>query len=166
MATLSLGMIKMVVNYAAIEQKEDWTDYTYSIRLFVKDFPLFSEQIENEMLTKGGLIITTSDDGDRLLDVFKKITNEDTPIGAEELFCSEVDSPQLILIQAYKKPFPNTNNKILQYGIKIELESETFYNKTSTGKITLETMSFKTDEMLNFVKEMEAEKAQILTGKQ
>ena len=34
------------------------------------------------------------------------------------------------------------------------------------GKITLETMSFKTDEMLNFVKEMEAEKAQILTGKQ
>ena len=54
MATLSLGMIKMVVNYAAIEQEEDWTDYKYSIRLFVKDFPLFSEQIENEIqkLTK------------------------------------------------------------------------------------------------------------------
>lgn len=162
MATLSMGMFKMEVKYINIEQIEKITHYTYAIRLFIKDAPLFSEKIENEMLSKEGRIVVKSEEKDYLLQIFERITDQETPMGTLEQFCSEIGAPQLIFISVSKKYIPRL--KIEDYHIKIQLNTLSFAKHMGVGDITLETHDKNPDGILDFVKEMEAEKAQFMSN--
>lgn len=161
MANLSCGIIRLEVSYKDIEQFSGDFYYTYAIRLFLYNRPLFSETIENDLLADNGHIIATSDGVDNLLNVFQSIIDKSTPVGTTESFYSEVDSPQQIFLHVSKEYFPNCGNMVF-YPLKIELSGDTFLGSHGLGNLILTSHWFDDKIIRNFVSELKQEKEQLL----
>ena len=75
MATLKCGMYSFIFNYEEFCDKYGYDDYTYSLRIIMMGSPMFSDAISKEYLVPGERFIFTSDEGDHLLEAFKKQKN-------------------------------------------------------------------------------------------
>lgn len=160
MAILSCGMFQLEAGYKSIKDYSGVLDYEYSFRILINGNPFFSEYIENDLLTGGGYIIASSYEEDRLLLVFKKIIDAETPVGTELSYYCDVDSPQRIFIDVSKETFTNCPN-LVYYPIKIRLDSDSYIRIMRIGEITLASHWFDTSEIEKFVREMEGEKEEV-----
>lgn len=163
MATIKCGRLIIDVKYRDIDDSYGTTDYTYSFRLFLGEHPLFSYGIEKDLLSEDGLIIATSDDEDMLLNMFRTIGDDSTPVGTDLSFYSEVDSPQQIIMHISKETIPNCP-KLHQYALTVEIEDDSFLKTFGMPNIILKTKSMNPDFITNFVSEMEEEKIVFIEG--
>ena len=153
MATLKCGMFSFVFKYERYYEGDDYEDYTYSLKLRMGNYHLFSDAIEKHFLSRGGKIRFTSDDEDYLLNAFKKFVDESNTQGEEIDYGSEEDGPQQIIIKLRKSMPP-----YVTYYITIVLIGDSFLECLGVGRIQLTTHTSDPEEIRRFVRKLEGER--------
>lgn len=156
MATLKCGIFSFLFNYLEFSNYCSCESYTYSLQVKMDNYPLFSDGISKNYLTHEGMFTFTSDDGDHLLEAFKLIVEESSPLDEEICFYSEMDGPQQIIIKLQKTKPPQYNN-LTWYYITLYLDSESFKDVHGVGNIQLGTHTIESDSIKSFISEMENE---------
>ena len=163
MAKLKCGMYSFVINYEEYSKVSRFEYYTYSLRISMWEKPLFSDAVASKHLSSGGAFLFTSDDEDRLLEAFKALVDESTPLDDEIVFYSEIDGQQEVCIRLYKKKHPRSGNWIT-YHITFELSFDSFLNPPcpDDGDIHLVSQTDDVDDILRFISELEDERTLLL----
>lgn len=158
---LGCGMFSFVIKYE--EYSDNYIEsYTYSLKIKMGEYPLFSESIEKKFLAPDGKMIFTSDDDDHLLNAFKKFVDSSSPLDEEIDFYSEVDGPQQVFIKLIKTIDPRYPNLVWYY-ITFYLESDSFENYHGTGEIQLTTHTIEPDDIKRFIIELEEEREELVS---
>lgn len=157
MATLKCGIYSFFINYEWYCDKYGYEDYTYSLKIMMNGYPLFSESIEKEFLAQDGKMIFTSDEGDHLLDAFKTLVDESSPLDKEIAYYSEIDGPQHVFIKLIKTIPPRYRNLVWYY-ITFNLDGDSFVHCSGVGSMHLTTHTIEPEDIKKFITEMEQER--------
>lgn len=155
-------MYSFIINYEEYCNKYGFEDYTYSLKIRMWDYPLFSDAIEKQFLAPGGKMVFTSDEGDHLLEAFKTLVDESSPLDKDIAYYSEIDGPQQVFIKLIKTIDPRYPNLVWYY-ITFYLESDSFENYHGTGEIQLTTHTIEHDDIKRFVTELEEEREELVS---
>ncbi|MBO7763958.1 MAG: hypothetical protein J6S16_03355 [Bacteroidales bacterium] len=157
MATLKCGMYSFIINYEEYCDKYGFEDYTYSLKIRMWDYPLFSDTIEKQVLAPGGKMVFTSDESDHLLEAFKTLVDESSPLDKEIAYYSEIDGPQQVLIKLIKT-IPPRHRDLVWYYITFDFDGDSFEHCPGVGSMRLITHTIEPEDIKKFVTELEQER--------
>lgn len=157
MATLKCGIYSFIINYEEYCDKYGFEDYTYSLKIRMWDYPLFSDAIEKQFLAPGGKMVFTSDEGDHLLEAFKTLVDESSPLDKEIAYYSEIDGPQQVFIKLIKT-IPPRHRDLVWYYITFDFDCDSFEHYPGVGSMRLITHTIEPKDIKKFVTELEQER--------
>ena len=102
-------------------------------------------------------MIFTSDEGDHLLDAFKRLIDKSSPLDEEIAYYSEIDGKQQVFIKL-KKTIPPRYKDLIWYYITFEFDSDSFVDCYGVGNLRLTTHTIDLEDIKVFVKELEEER--------
>ena len=102
-------------------------------------------------------MIFTSDEGDHLLDAFKRLIDKSSPLDEEITYYSEIDGKQQVFIKL-KKTIPPCYNDLIWYYISFEFDGDSFVDCYGVGNLCLTTHTIDLEDIKVFVKELEEER--------